>query len=547
MRNAAKTKKASLLCCLFFAFWLVLGLCTAPQYGIPWDEFSEMDILRMNLWEYTLRLGGDDAPFARWAQEAPQTLLDAPLPISKSAERDHGECAYYPLAGVMMEESVSAARLSALWHGYTWLLFWLGGLSLYFVCRHLGLSQGMACLGVTLMMLSPRFFAEGHYNNKDIVLMTLVLLTLWQGLRLGKKPTLGAGACFALAGALAANTKIIGFFLWGLCGLFAVIRLAAEKRLHPKVWGIGLFSMALFFLCYALLTPALWADPVGFARYVLENAAGFSRWQGDVLFRGVVFATATQPLPWYYLPYMMLISTPLWVGFLFALGQGAALWHGLKDPLRKGSPLLLCTLLWLIPVAFALLSSVVVYNGWRHFYFLYGPMVALAAYGLSWLWELVRAKGWQRRALAALLALCMGLTGVGMALNHPYQYVYYNPLTALRDPGFLERDYWNVSVKNALDVLQASPALAEAGSPPSVSGVDLFSHQGVADAMRAIPYPLVLTDWAANTADFLLVNHTYQPISRWQPRPGMVPVAQIQAYGVPLVTIYRNGEEGANP
>ena len=37
---------------LFFGLVLVLGLVTVPQYGRPWDERLEMDILRMNLWEY---------------------------------------------------------------------------------------------------------------------------------------------------------------------------------------------------------------------------------------------------------------------------------------------------------------------------------------------------------------------------------------------------------------------------------------------------------------------------------------------------------------
>ena len=42
---------------LFFGLVLVLGLATVPQYGRPWDERLETDILRMNLWEY-VRAGG---------------------------------------------------------------------------------------------------------------------------------------------------------------------------------------------------------------------------------------------------------------------------------------------------------------------------------------------------------------------------------------------------------------------------------------------------------------------------------------------------------
>ena len=43
--------------CAFFAVFLALGLLTAADYGPSWDEQTEMDILRMNLWEYARVLG----------------------------------------------------------------------------------------------------------------------------------------------------------------------------------------------------------------------------------------------------------------------------------------------------------------------------------------------------------------------------------------------------------------------------------------------------------------------------------------------------------
>ena len=64
---------------------------------------------------------------------------------------------------------------------------------------------------------------------------------------------------------------------------------------------------------------------------------------------------------------------------------------------------LLTVLLWLLPLAFAVLTRTRVYNGWRHFYFLYGPMLALAVLGARELWTYMR--GARRRVFAALLGL----------------------------------------------------------------------------------------------------------------------------------------------
>lgn len=546
-------KRARGLVCLFFALLLAVGFFTCPQYGVPWDELDEMDILRMNLWEYTIAFGGDDARFDDMAQgtkgNAPASLLKTMTPISQSLERDHGESAYYPLAWLVMSDA-SLPVQSLVWHLYTWLWFWLGSVALYQVCRHLGLPRGSACVAALMLMLSPRFFAEGHYNNKDIVLMSLVLLTLWQALRLIKRPGAGAALWFALFGAMAANTKLVGLAVFGLCGLGVLCELFLEKRLTKRALRIGLFSLGAFGLCYALLTPALWKDPAGFLSFTFTNAMGFSRWEGYVLFRGAVFDTSVQPLPWYYLPYMIFATTPLWALLLFCLGQVLALFHVLrrKNGAVPKAALVLCTLLWALPLMMALVGRTVVYNGWRHFYFLYGPMLALATYGLHWFWNQVgRSKG-RRRLMAVLMTLCMGLTGAQMAMNHPYQYVYYNSMVALADVNAtMERDYWNVSVANALKALAQTNAVQSAQKPAVVDGADLWARHGIEHALAASEgtEKLQMVELTSSTrADYVLVNHTYQHFSGWKPADGAVPVAQIIAYGQPLVSIYQYPASG---
>ena len=102
---------------LFFGLVLVLGLVTVPQYGRPWDERLEMDILRMNLWEYVRAAGADESAFAYWREQGNGTTSEL-LPISESIERDHGAAAFYPLAGVVMDENLTEHSRMILWHGW---------------------------------------------------------------------------------------------------------------------------------------------------------------------------------------------------------------------------------------------------------------------------------------------------------------------------------------------------------------------------------------------------------------------------------------------
>lgn len=524
---------------LFLLAALLVGII-GSGYGRPWDEPAEMDILRMNLWEYSNALGLPNDVF-----QARAAVESSVMPISQSIERDHGQSAYYLLSGVVMDSKLSEMQRMQIWHLYTWLLFWLGGVALYFVCRELSLPRFASCLAVAMLLLSPQFFAHGHYNNKDIVLMSLVLMVLRQALALSRKQSFPRGVLFALAGAFAANTKIAGLAIWGLCGLFVVARLAVNQKLRGRVWSIAAVTFLSFLGCYLLLTPALWSDPVAYLRFVAENAVGFTRWNNGVLFRGMVFETSKISLPWYYLPYMMLVTTPLWMILLIGIGQIVALVRlcSRRTPADERLSWLLVTLLWSVPLGFAVLSGTTVYNGWRHFFFIYGPMLVLATSGVVWIWQKVRPYRAVRRISAVLLCACMATTAIDMIVNHPYQYAYFNPLVKRGQVNhYLERDYWNVSVLEAVEEINRIAGTTKGDQPAAIAGTDLFSQNGLERGIELLKGPKAITaiPWEnAETAQYVLVNHTYQSILLWEPDETLTPFVEIIAYGEPLVTVYR--------
>ena len=509
---------------LFFAVFMLLGLLTAADYGPTWDEQDEMDILRMNLWEYSRRLGLDESAFERRAANANGLTISRLTPISESIEQDHGISAFYPMADVVVSETLSEAQRSQYWHMWCWTVFTLGAFALYGVCRELGLSRGYALLGPVLLLLSPQFFAHGHFNNKDIALMSLALCVLWQGLRLMQKPAFSTALLFSLFGALAANTKVAGLALWGLCALFVLAEQIWKKRMTVRVWLIAAVTAASFFVFYALLTPALWADPAAFVRYLVGNALSFSRWQNSLLFRGAVFELWHESLPWYYLPYMILATTPLWLLLLIAVGCVCAV-------CKRDLPFVLTMLMWLLPLGFAVITRTHVYNGWRHFYFLYGPMLALAAFGLH---RLMRMK--HRRLTAGLLAVCMALTGVGIVLQHPHQQAYYQPLVQLRGADYNELDYWNVSARDALEKLAE-----ETDGSIAIRSADLWTEDALSKAILTLDADVAHRFTVAEDAAYVLVNPTYANISHFD-ASGMERVVRLTAYGQPIMEIYKGDE-----
>lgn len=516
---------------LLFAALTLVGLMVSPDYGLPCDEPAEQVILQENLHEYAIRLGGAGSEAARYYAALGVNR------ISQSIERDHGQSAYYLAAPLLVLLRNAPNQLLVAWHAYTWLWFMAGVIALYLLMRALGLSRPLAFATALLLYLAPRFFAEGHYNNKDVVLLSLTLLTLAFGARFYHKPTFWRALPFALMGAMAANTKIAGAFAFALVGLATLVSLTARRALTRGRLLAGLGAIVMFLGFYALLTPALWADPLGYLRYVLGNAAGFSRWTGVVLFRGAIYdPTRGLPLPRSYLPVMVLLTTPLPYLLLAAVGQIAALLLCLRrDPAR---PLLLAlTLLWLVPVAYVMAARPLLYNGWRHFYFIYAGIAAMGGLGMRALANLTQGRKRLQSGMAAALAALFLWQGAGIALNHPYQYAYYNLMAHNAEQDF-ELDYWDVSVVNAMRALAAlGPG---SGAPLALGASDELSLFGVEKGYPSLTAAEKASLAVTRTTDapYMLYNTTYARIYGVSPPAGYAPIVSLNSYGREICVIY---------
>ncbi len=524
---------------LFFLLLALVGFLTCGDYGLPCDQLSEQVILRENMLEYAYQLGGGQSTAVGYYEG------QGVQRISQSIEKDHGQSAYYLFAPLLPLAETVPHTLSLGWQMYTWMWFMAGCWAIYGFCREMGQTQLVSCLCVLLLYLSPRFFAEGHYNNKDVVLLSLVLLTLWLGLRLLRQPGFLRGLLFSLAGALAANTKIVGALGWGLASLAALVLLTARKEWTLRTLGVALCTAASFLAFYALLTPALWSDPIAYLQYLLQNAAGFTRWPGVVVFRGTVVDQAVIPLPRIYLPYMMLTTLPLYTLPLAAVGQLSALVALMKakaSALKEARSLMLwvITLAWAVPLLYALLARPLVYNGWRHFYFVYAGVVLLAGQGLSALQRFLGRKPLLACVGTGLLCLCFALTALGMALNHPFQYGYYNLLARQNAEADMELDYWDVSTVNAMNRLcemdrdSSLPLVLGAQEPMSLFGI-VHGAKVLPHAHRAA---LTVLEEESDSAPYLFSNTTYARIYGTPPPEGYHVLFTLESYGNILCTLY---------
>ena len=81
-------------------------------------------------------------------------------------------------------------------------------------------------------------------------------------------------------------------------------------------------------------------------------------------------------------------------------------------------------LVFVIPFLYVLIVRPVLYNGWRHFYFIYPVIVCWSVIGLHALLGAAVKKEVKYAGISALMIVFVYLA-VWIGKNHPYEYVYY--------------------------------------------------------------------------------------------------------------------------
>ena len=116
--------------------------------------------------------------------------------------------------------------------------------------------------------------------------------------------------------------------------------------------------------------------------------------------------------------------------------------------------------LLLLPLLAVIGLHSVLYDGWRHLYFVYPALllVALRGWVLVWQWLCAGRLRYAPMALLVGTGLAMGTTTYQMVKAHPNQQVYFNYLAGPNVATAYELDYWGLSFRQGLEYVAAHDA-----------------------------------------------------------------------------------------
>lgn len=466
-------KRASFV---FFVGLFITGAFVFSDYGIYWDE--EIQRTQIGSINYNYIKSGDNtallANFHKYYGPAFEVLLSAVEDIfNVSSSRD----------------------VYILRHAICFFSFFLAAICFYLTCLKLFKDYKIALLGVVMLILSPRIFADSFYNSKDLSMLCFCVIAAYTMLVFIEKQTIPSAIVHAIFCGFVMDIRIMGILIpVATVYLFVIKR---EKKIIPFAIFLGylLFSIIVFW-------PILWTDPVNNFIEAFRQMSNYPVLGSTNLYMGENVPASN--LPWHYLPVWIGITTPVLYSALFIVGLSFATKNIVKD-FRNTAILHAVLFILFAPILAVIVLNSTLYDGWRHVFFIYPFFLIIVIYGMQQLLQKVKNINLTRLISYTTIGYLIWMLII-MIKEHPHQNVYFNVLAGKNLQKRFEMDYWGLSYKQGFEYIVANDKSDKIYiAVQNLPGVLNFDMVPVEDRKR-----LVWTN-NLNEANYFLTNFRNHP------------------------------------
>lgn len=524
---------------LFFICVFGLGLYIHKDFGISMDESTnrERGIISINyigdLWN--IRLIQQDSVLSQFKHLPP---------LNQYLEGHGGSAEHGPLFDIF---AVSLERLLNIGGGINYqkiyqfrhllnfLVFFVGLIALYQLSFRRFRSRLIGAITVLLMLLSPRFFAESFYNTMDLVFLALFTIALNTTIEYLLKPNIRNVIICAITCGLAIDMRITGIAL-----PIMIVSVNILQTLRGSIiWQDASKNILIFsaVICIVIITfwPWLWAQPLHNFFYALKVLSKIPV-NLNLLYFGQIIPVTN--IPWHYPLVWIGITTPILYLLLFFVGFISTTINFLQRnfQLWQSNNELQDWLFWAIffcPLIAVITLHSVLYDGWRHLYFVYPAFLLIATKGIVIVWNFFKST-----ALKFTLISLVSLNLVGivfwMIQAHPLQNVFFNSLMPHEWKSRFEVDYWGLSAKQGLEYIAKidDRELIEI-LPGGLMNLDLASK--ILDPNIANRFKLAID---SSSYDYLITNFRTNPSAFTS--SNLIPLTTFDVHGETVLAVYQH-------
>ncbi len=325
----------------------------------------------------------------------------------------------------------------------------------FLICQEIFKNKILSTFSLLLLYSTPRIFANSFYNGKDLVFLSLFIIMTYFSIKCLNKLNYKNLFYFSIFFALAANLRMVAIFVPFLLIFFIFFDSSVRNYGFSKVlkYILSLIFLSFFFLF--ITYPYLWESPIKNLIEILKLFSKFERWDLKVFYLGEFYQAKN--LPWHYLFVSIFATTPLAIIFsstgglllhfkrisnrILKIDEQKAnydIWKGQREKL-----IVFTVSLIFVPLfSFFILNSII-YNGWRHFYFIYPFLIIHSVYFINYI-IIKYFRNYYKKLTFTSLAVILFFNIFSLYYYHPHQNIFFNHYIKNKANVLFEKDYWGL-------------------------------------------------------------------------------------------------------
>ena len=426
---------------IFFFVLFIIGLSVFSDYGVHLDEYNNQ-YCGNRFFEYVKSFN-----------------ILKPIPYNIDFEKKTHDSIHGPTFEIFLIflakklGIVDSRDIILMRHLSTFMIFYIGVFFFYCLGKYILKSRGMSLLGCVMLVLHPRIFAHAFYNSVDIPFLSFYIISTYTLFRYFEKKNLLWAFLHALTCAMLCGVRITGVFIPILTVVVILIKESGGGKLR-KTLGSLITFVSLYLILTILFNPLFWTDPLG----------NFFKANYNSVYNNL------QQVHWYYNFVWILVTTPLSYILLFLIGCCILIANLFNKKLFLTEVWflnLIVFLLFFIPLIVPIVIKSLLFNEWRHHYFIYPMIVLISLMGVREGLSLIKATVIKenfiliRNGILGIVLVCLVSAVISMSRLHPYEHIYSN---FLKEIPWVEQfceykymwsipDYWELSIKEAFEYI----------------------------------------------------------------------------------------------
>ena len=444
IRNFSKKKKFQIL---FFLIFLISGFFTVKDYGISYDEleYRQQGFIVLNY--LGKKFFPDKTEKIKTNRSLVYPTFDEYLGEVKNNFKIHHT--FFAALEFALLKNTEKKNVYLMRHYMNFIMSIFMTIFFYKLVR-LSFSREISLIGAAILILNPKIFPDYIYNPNDIWFSFFLIISIYCCVKFFKKNKLIYFLFLPIFISLAINVRVIGIYVYLLFLIIFFYRCYKKDKTFINFLKHLPVQILILLVSLYFFTPQIWSNGFMSLFDLFVGQLKYNPINPEIMFLGE-FIPASE-VGWYYLPIWILISTPTIYILLFFFGA-FFLTKALISNKYQEEHLSYYLLLgyFFLPLFSYFFFKPIIFNGWRHFYFLYPALVYISLYGLNYFYKISSNLNFSN--LILLIRIIIYLYFATILLwsykNHPYQNVHLNSFSEKYSDKF-EKDYWGLTNLNAI-------------------------------------------------------------------------------------------------